>query len=79
MSRDVAFLEDDFLGRGEIYKGFHFYQMEDHEVNENVRIINSTLTRLDNIESLTSLEANGSDNLLDYVHMEQDHEQSQPM
>ena len=52
--------------------------MEDPEVDEGVRIIYSTLTRSDNIESLTPLEASGSDNLLDQVPMEQDHEQSQP-
>ena len=45
--------------------------MEDHEVGEGVIIIDSTLTGPDNIESLTPLEASGSDNFLD-------HEQSQP-
>ena len=50
--------------------------MEDLEVSEGVRIIDSTLIGPNNIESLTSLEASGSDNLLDYVPMEQDHEQS---
>ena len=49
--------------------------MEDLEVSENVRIIDSALTRHDNIKSLTTLEASGSDNLLDFVHMEKDHEQ----
>ena len=47
-------------------------------VGEGVRIIDSTLTGPDNIESLTLLEVSGSDNLLDHVPMEQDHEQSQP-
>ena len=56
----------------------HFYEMEDPEVGEGVRIIDSTLIRLDNIESLTPLEASGSDNLLDHVPMEQDNKQSQP-
>ena len=51
--------------------------MEDPEVSEGVGIIYSTLTRPHNIESLTPLEASGSDNLLDHVPMEQDHEQSQ--
>ena len=40
-------------------------------------MIDSILTRLDNIESQTPLRASGSDNLIDYVPMEQDHEQSQ--
>ena len=44
--------------------------MEDPEVDEGIRIIDSTLTGLDNIESLTPLEAIGSDNLLDHVPME---------
>ena len=52
--------------------------MEDPEVNEGVRIIDSTLTGPDNIVSVTLLEVSGSDNLLDHVPMEQDHEQSQP-
>ena len=52
--------------------------MEDPEVGEGVRIIDSTLTGPNNIESLTPLEASGSHNLLDHVPMEQDHEQSQP-
>ena len=47
-------------------------------VGEGVRIIYSTLTGADNIESLTPLEASGSHNLLDHVPMEQDQEQSQP-
>ena len=52
--------------------------MEDPEVGEDLRIIDSTLTGPDNIKSLTPLEASGSDNLLDHAPMEQDHEQSQP-
>ena len=52
--------------------------MGDPEVGEGVRIIDSTLTGPDNIESLTPLEASGSDNLLDHVPMEKDHEKSQP-
>ena len=75
-SRDVVFLEKDFSGQGEIDKDTHFYEMEDSEVGEGVRIIDSTLTIPDNMESLTSLEASGSDNFLDHVPMEQDHEQS---
>ena len=47
-------------------------------VDEGARIIDSTLIGPDNIESLTPLEASGSDNLLDHVPMEQYHEQSQP-
>ena len=77
-SRDVVFLEEDFPRRGEIDKDTHFYEMEDPEVSEGVRIIYSPLTRPDNIVSLTPLEVSGSDNLLDHVPMEQDHEQSQP-
>ena len=71
------FLEEDFPGRGEIVRNTHFYEMEDPEVGEVVRIIYSTLTGPDNIESLTPLEASGSDNLLVHVPMEQVHEQSQ--
>ena len=52
--------------------------MEDPEVSKGVRIIDSTLTGPDNIESLTPPEANGSESLLDHVPMEQDQEQSQP-
>ena len=48
--------------------------MEDPEVNKGVRIIYSTLIGPYNIESLTPLEASGSDNLLDHVPIEQDHE-----
>ena len=77
-SQDVIFLEEDFLGRGEIDRDTHFYEMEDPEVREGVRIIDSTLTRPDNRVSLTPLEVSGSDNFLDHVPMEQDHEQSQP-
>ena len=77
-SRDVIFLEEDFLGRGEIDRDTHFYEMEDPRVSEGVRIIDSTLTRPDNMVSLTPLEVSGSDNLLDHVPMEQDREQSQP-
>ena len=77
-SRDVVFLEEEFLGQGELDRDTHFYEMEDFEVSESVRIIDSTLAGLDNIESLTLLEASGSDNLLDHVPIEQDHEQSQP-
>ena len=77
-SRDVVFLEEDFPGRGEIDRDLHFYEMEDPEVGEDVRMIDSILTRLDNIESQTLLGASGSNNLIDYVPMEQDHEQSQP-
>ena len=77
-SRDVVFLEEDSPGRGEIEKDTHFYEMEDLEVCEGVRIIDSTLIAPDNIESLTPLEPSGSDNFLNYVPMEQDHEQSQP-
>ena len=43
--------------------------MEDLEVAEGVRIIDLTLTRPNNIESLTPLEASGSDDLLDHVPM----------
>ena len=71
-------MEEDFPGQGEIDRDTHFYEMEDPEVSEGVRIIDSTLTEPDNIVSLTPLEVSGSDNLLDHVHMEQDHEQSQP-
>ena len=77
-SRDVVFLEEDFSGQGQIDKDTYFYEVEDPEVSEGVRIINSTLTGPDNMESLTPLEASGSNNLLDHVLMEQDHEQSQP-
>ena len=77
-SRDVVFLKEDFPGRGEIDRDTHFYEIEDPEVNKGVRIIDSTLTRPDNIVSLTPLEVSGSDNLLNHVPMEQDHEQSQP-
>ena len=77
-SRDVVFLEEDFPGQGEIDRDTHFYEMKDLVVGEGVRIIDSTLTGPDNIEILTLLEASGSDNLLDHVPMEQDHEQSQP-
>ena len=66
------------MRRGEIERDTHFYEMEDPVVGKGVRIIDSTLTGLDNIESLTPLEANVSDNFLDLVPMEQDHEQSQP-
>ena len=72
------FLQKDFLGRGEIDRDTHFYEMEDPMVGEGVRVIDSTLTGLDNIESLTPLEVSGTDNLLDHVPMEQDHKQSQP-
>ena len=67
-------MEEDFSGRGEIDRDTHFYEMEDHVVSEGVRIIDSTLTGPDNIVSLTPLELSGSDNLLDHVPMEQDHE-----
>ena len=39
-------------------------------VGEGVRIIDSTLTVLDNIESLTPLEASGNHNLLDHHYKE---------
>ena len=78
VSRDIVFLEKDSLGRDEIDRDTHFYEMEDPVVGEGVRIIYSTLTGLDNIEILTLLEARGSDNLLDHVPMEKNHEQSQP-
>ena len=71
-------MEEDFLGRGEIDRDTHSYEMEDPEVGEGVRIIDSTLSGPNNIESLTPLKAIGSDNLLDHVLMEQDYEQSQP-
>ena len=58
-SQDVVFLEEDFPGRGEIDRDTHFYEMEDPVVGEGVIIIDSTLTELDNIESLTLLEASG--------------------
>ena len=61
-SRDVVFLEEDFPGQGEIDRDTHLYEMEDPEVGEGVRIIDSTLTRPDNIEILTPLEVSGSDN-----------------
>ena len=77
-SLDVVFLEKDFLGRGEKDRDTHFYEMEDPMVGEGVRIIDSTLTVLDNIESLTPLEASGNHNLLDHVPMEKDHDQPQP-
>ena len=77
-SQDVIFLEEDFPGRGEIDRDTHFYEIEYPEVSEGVRIIDSTLTGPDNIVSLTPLEVSGSDNLLDRIPMEQDHEQSQP-
>ena len=67
-----------FRDEGEIDRDTHFYEMEDHEVSEGIRIIDSTLTGPDNIVSLTPLEVSGSDNFLDHVPMEQDHEQSQP-
>ena len=63
-------MEEDFLGQGEIDRDTHLYEMEDLEVGEGVRIIDSTLTGLDNIESLTPLEVSGSDNFLDHVPME---------
>ena len=69
-------MEDDFPGRGEVDRDTHFYEMEDPVVGEGVRIVDSTLTGQDNIESLTPLEASGSDNFLNHVPMEQDHEQS---
>ena len=77
-SRDVVFLEEDFHGRGEIDRDLPFYEMEDPGVGEDVRMIDSILTRPNNIESQTPLGASGSDDLIDYVPMEQDHEQSQP-
>ena len=69
-SGDVVFLQKDFLGQGEIDRDTHFYEMEDPMVGEGVRIIDSTLTGLDNIESLTLLEVSRTDNLLDHVPME---------
>ena len=66
------------MEQGERDRDTHFYEMEDPVVSEVVRIIDSTLTEPDNIESLTPLEASGSDNFLDHVPMERDHEQSQP-
>ena len=71
-------MEEDFSERGEIDRDTHFYEMENHEVSEGVRIIYSTLTGPDNIVSLTLLEVSGSDNFLDHASMEQDHKQSQP-
>ena len=71
-------MEEDFLGQGGIDRDTHFYEMEDPEVSEGVRIIDSTLIGPYNIVSLTPLEVSGSDNFLDHVLMEQDHEQSQP-
>ena len=76
--RDVVFLEYDFLRRGEIDMDLHFYEMEDPEVGEYVRMIDSILTRPDNIENQTPLRASGSNNLIDFVSMKQDHEKSQP-
>ena len=76
-SRDVVFLEKDFPGRGEIDKDLHFYETENPEVGEEVRMIDSILTRPDNIESQTPLGASGRDNLIISIPMEQDHEQSQ--
>ena len=38
-SQDVVFLEEDFPGRGEIDRDLHFYEMEDPEVKEGVRMI----------------------------------------
>ena len=52
--------------------------MEDPEVGEDVRITESILPRSDNIENQTPLGVSGSDNLIDYVAMEQDYEKSQP-
>ena len=69
-------MEEDFPGLGEIDKDTHFYEMEDPEVSKGVIIIDSTLTGPNNIVSLTLLEVSGSENLLDHVPMEQDHEQS---
>ena len=63
-------LEIGLPGRGEIDKDTHFYEMEDPEVSKGVRIIYSTLIGPYNIESLTPLEASGSDNFLDHVPME---------
>ena len=69
-SRDVVFLEENFSRQGKIDRDTHFYEMEDPEVGEGVRIINSTLTIPNNIESLTSLEASMSDNFLDPNNIE---------
>ena len=44
--------------------------MEDLEVGEDVRMIDSILTRPDKIESQTPLGASRSNNLIDYVPME---------
>ena len=66
------------MGQGEIDMDTHFYEMEDPEVGEGVQFIFLTLTGSNNIESLTPLEVSESDNFLDHVPMEQDHEQSQP-
>ena len=52
--------------------------MEDPEVGEYVRMIDSILTRLDNIENQTPLGASGSNNLIDFVSMEKYHKKSQP-
>ena len=52
--------------------------MEDPEVGEYIRMIDSILTRPNNIENQTLLGSSGSDNLIDFVPMEQDHEKSQP-
>ena len=52
--------------------------MKDPEVRVDVRMIDSILTLSDNIEIQTPLGESGSKNLIDFVPMEQDHEQSQP-
>ena len=77
-SRDVIFLEEDFPKRGEINGDFRLYEMEDLEASGSTRQIDLAPIEQDGMGYHAPLEVIGGEKLLDFDHMEQDHDQSQP-
>ena len=71
-SRDIVFLKEDYLMRGEIDKDFQFYEMEDPDYGTPSHLVE----RLD--KTLNPPKNNRSNYVPDSTLMEQDHEQSQP-
>ena len=71
-SRDVVFLEEHYLMKGEIKKDFQFYEMEDPDNGALSYLVEGLK------ETLNLFENNESDFVPDPTHMKQDHEQSQP-
>ena len=77
-SQDVIFLEEDFLKRGEINRDFRLFEMEGPKARGSARQIDLTPTKQDSMRYHAPPDVSGSEKLLDFDPMEQDHEQSQP-